>query len=134
MPRHYRPHPQRYAPTVRREGAFAIIAHDLRKKLRERPANALVIFVVDASDSLGSTPRMAVAKGAVLDLLTAAYQKRQRVGLIAFRAKDAKVLLPPTSSVALANECLRDLARSGVLDPRGGISRPADAPTAHTPP
>lgn len=99
--------------TGAREGAFAITARDLRKKVRERPAGALIIFVVDASDSLGSTPRMAVAKGAVLDLLTAAYQKRQRVGLIAFRADEAKVLLPPTSSVALASECLRDLATGG---------------------
>ena len=95
------------------EGAFAITARDLRKKVRERPASALIIFVVDASDSVGSTPRMAVAKGAVLDLLTAAYQKRQRVGLIAFRADEAEVLVPPTSSGTLANECLQELATGG---------------------
>jgi len=105
------------------EGAFTITAGDLRKKIRERPAGALVLFVVDASDSVGSTPRMAVAKGAVLDLLTGAYQKRHRVGLVAFRGAEAEVLLPPSASVALANECLHDLPTGGETPFADGLFR-----------
>jgi magnesium chelatase subunit D len=56
---------------------------------------------------------MAAAKGAILSLLLDAYQKRDQVGLIAFRGKTGELLLPPTNSVDLAERQLRQLPTGG---------------------
>ena len=47
---------------------------------------------------------MRMVKGAILSLLQEAYQKRDRVGLIAFRRDRAETLLPMTRSVELAEK------------------------------
>ena len=41
---------------------------------------------------------MEATKGAILSLLTDAYQRRDRVGLIVFHKNDANLVLPPTNS------------------------------------
>jgi magnesium chelatase subunit D len=46
-------------------------------------------------------------------LLTDAYQRRDEVGVISFRGESAKVLLPPTRSVELAEQGLRELPTGG---------------------
>jgi magnesium chelatase subunit D len=56
---------------------------------------------------------MGAVKGAVLSLLLDAYQKRDRVGLIAFRGQGAEVLVPPTNSVELAEQRLRQMPTGG---------------------
>lgn len=48
-----------------------------------------------------------------MSLLTEAYQRRDHVALIAFRATGASVALPLTSSVELAHTHLRDLPTGG---------------------
>ena len=69
----------------------------------------------------GTDRRMAAAKGAVLGLLTSAYQKRDRIGVVAFRGQDATVLLPPTSSVTLAREKLQRLPTGGATPLAAGL-------------
>ena len=54
-----------------------------------------------------------LAKGAVLGLLTQAYQKRYRVGVIVFYNEQAKVILPPTTSIARARHELQAIATGG---------------------
>ena len=46
--------------------------------------------------------RMAATKGAILSLLTDAYQRRDRVGLIVFQKDRATLVLSPTHSIFLA--------------------------------
>mgnify|MGYP003876570909 CR=1 FL=1 len=50
-----------------------------------------------------------------MSLLIDAYQKRDRVGLVVFQKEEARVVLPPTSSVDLAEAALKayDLKRAG---------------------
>jgi len=95
------------------ELALRLEAQDLRQKVRETRLNNLILFVVDASGSMGARERMAAAKGAVLALLLDAYRKRDQVGLVAFRGRGAELLLPPTNSVDLAEARLRELPTGG---------------------
>ena len=73
----------------------------------------LVVFCVDASGSMGARRRMARVKGAVLALLTDAYQRRDRVALVTFRGERAELVLPPTSSVERAAAALTELPTGG---------------------
>jgi len=103
--------------------AVKIEASDLREKVRERKMGNTVLFVVDASGSMGAQQRMTAVKGAILSLLIDAYQKRDRVGLVVFRGKNAEVLLPPTSSVELARKYMQTLPVGGKTPLAHGLSK-----------
>jgi magnesium chelatase subunit D len=98
-----------------REGDLAINIQtpDLREKVKERKVGSDILFVVDASGSMGAKKRMVAAKGAILSLLTDAYQRRDRAGMVAFRKENAEILLPFTSSLELAHQRLRELPTGG---------------------
>ena len=93
--------------------ALLLERHDLQQQVRSQPAGNLVLFAVDASGSMAARRRMEAAKGAVVSLLMDAYQKRDRVGLIAFGGEAATLVLPPTNSVELAERALRSLPTGG---------------------
>ena len=99
----------------RRRGTQAVVirAEDVRVWVRAQRSAANILFLVDASGSMGARERMRTVKGAILALLQEAYQKRDRVGLIAFRRERAETLLPMTRSVELAEKLLRDLPTGG---------------------
>ncbi len=109
---------------VRREHkdvALAIESQDLRKKVRVRRAANLILFVVDASWSMAAAERMIATKGAIMSLLIDAYQKRDRVGLIVFQKEEARLVLPPTSSVDLAQKLLKDIPVGGKTPLSAGL-------------
>lgn len=93
--------------------ALCIKSEDIREKVREKRSGSTIVFVVDASGSMGAKKRMSTVKGAIVSLLTDAYQKRDRVGLVAFRKKEAEILLNVTRSVDLAQKSLQDLPTGG---------------------
>lgn len=106
--------------------AIAIEPQDVRSKVRTRRVGASIVFCVDASGSMGATNRMEAAKSAVLDLLVDAYQRRDRVGLVAFRGESAEVVLQPTASVELAQMKLRTLPTGGATPIAHGILKSLD--------
>ena len=108
------PHQQSRSQASEGEAAALFIEPwDVREKVRETHTGSLILFVVDASGSMGAQRRMVAVKGAVMSLLLDAYQRRDRVGLIAFRGTGAEVLLPPTGSVEMAQWCLQEMPTGG---------------------
>jgi magnesium chelatase subunit D len=96
-----------------RQDALLIENCDLRQKVRESKVGNLIVFIVDASGSMAAEERMSATKGAILSLLLDAYQRRDRVGMVAFRRDSAELVLPPTNSVDLAQRYLANLPTGG---------------------
>jgi len=107
------PHQKTRRDASNSENAVLIESWDIRDKVRESMSGSLVLFVVDASGSMGAQRRMVAVKGAVMSLLLDAYQRRDKVGLISFRGTKAELLLPPTNSVDLAQIHLQDMPTGG---------------------
>jgi magnesium chelatase subunit D len=103
--------------------AIAIREADIREKVRQRKYANLIVFVVDASGSMGASQRMTETKGAILSLLKDAYVKRDKVCLIAFRGNEAQVLLPPTRSVDRGVRLLETMAVGGRTPLNHGIAK-----------
>ena len=93
--------------------ALKVEPWDLRQKVRESRVGNLVVFLVDSSGSMGARQRMVASKGAVISLLMDAYQRRDRVAMIAFRGTQSEVVLPPTGSPKLAQQRLDNLPTGG---------------------
>lgn len=93
--------------------AVIIERPDWMRKVRVSPIGSCVVLVIDASGSMGANNRMVASKGAVLSLLLDAYVKRDTVALVSFRRAGAEVLVPPTSSIELAERRLRQLPVGG---------------------
>ena len=104
-----------------RRVAFAVQPDDYQRKVRVRRAANLVLFLVDASWSMAVAERMSATKGAILSLLNDAYQRRDRVGLITFQKDRALQILPPTSSVLLAERALQDIPVGGKTPLSAGL-------------
>jgi magnesium chelatase subunit D len=96
---------------------------DLRLAVREGKEGNLVLFAVDASGSMAARQRMSAVSGAVLSLLRDAYQRRDKVGVVTFRGDEARVALPPTSSVDAAVARLRKLRTGGRTPLAAGLLR-----------
>ncbi|MCX4798256.1 MULTISPECIES: putative cobaltochelatase [unclassified Streptomyces] len=116
---------QAAAPHQRARGrsgrGLVVRRDDLRQATREGREGNLVLFVVDASGSMAARQRMSAVKGAVLSLLLDAYQRRDKVGLVTFRGKDAELVLPPTSSVDAAAARLEMLPTGGRTPVAAGL-------------
>ena len=102
-------------------GTFTVLPEDIQKKIRVRRAANLILFVVDASWSMAGAQRMEATKGAIMSLLVDAYQKRDRVGLVVFQKEEARLVLPFTSSVELAQRALRHLPVGGKTPLSAGL-------------
>ncbi|MBT2381065.1 magnesium chelatase [Streptomyces sp. CB00316] len=121
---------QAAAPHQRARGrsgrGLVVRRDDLRQATREGREGNLVLFVVDASGSMAARQRMSAVKGAVLSLLLDAYQRRDKVGLVTFRGKQAEVALPPTSSVDAAASRLESLPTGGRTPLAAGLLKAHD--------
>lgn len=107
------------------ENGIHLTKNDLRKKVYQQRQKTLIIFLVDSSDSMGegTFTRIKAAKGAVLAILAKAYQKRHRIGMVAFRDEAAEVILQPTSSLTLAKQKLKTLPTGGATPFSDGLMK-----------
>src|SRR3984893_7383465 len=95
--------------------------HDLRQKIRDRKIGNLIVFVVDASASVDTEQRMSATKGAVLSLLRDAYVRRDKVALVVFSGREARIALRPTNSVEMAERRLSRLTVGGTTPLTHGL-------------
>lgn len=101
--------------------AYALRKSDLQRKIRVKKSSNLILFSVDASWSMAVSERMQATKGAIMSLLTDAYQRRDRVGLVVFQKDRASLILSPTNSVTLAKEALVDIPVGGKTPLSAGL-------------
>ncbi|MBV8194650.1 MAG: magnesium chelatase subunit D family protein [Candidatus Dormibacteraeota bacterium] len=101
--------------------ALHLERQDLRQKVRRRRTGTLIVFVVDASASMDAEQRMQATKGAVLSLLRDAYVRRDKVALVVFSGRTARVVLQPTSSIDLAEHRLQRLTVGGTTPLTHGL-------------
>ncbi len=94
---------------------------DLRRAIRIGREGNLVIFVVDASGSMAARDRMSAVGGAAISLLRDAYQRRDKVAVITFRAQGARIVLPPTTSAHTAARRLAGLETGGTTPLAEGL-------------
>lgn len=115
------PYQRRRHETGNNDLALKLRMTDLQRKVRVRRTGNLILFVVDASWSMAASERMEATKGAIFSLLVDAYQRRDQVGLVVFQRDQARVVLPPTSSVELAERALEDLPVGGKTPLSSGL-------------
>ncbi len=94
-------------------GRLELRAEDLRQKVRERKTRALLVFVVDGSDSVMARQLMPQMKRALLAFTQHAYEKRDRVAMLVFRFAQGRVVLPPTRNFTRARRCIDELYVGG---------------------
>jgi len=110
------------ARSASQEKPFGVEKQDLRKAIRKRKVGNLILFVLDASASMGSREKIESTKKVVGDLLVDAYQKRDKVGLITFRDNGAQLVLTPTSSIQVARMRLKELGTGGATPLNHGLA------------
>jgi len=93
--------------------SFRVTRADLHEYVREGRVGTRVLFVVDASGSMGARARMEAVKGAALALLGDAYARRDEVGVITFRGVEAALTLPFTRDLDTARHALEALPTGG---------------------
>lgn len=94
---------------------------DFRFKVKEKRTGCTLLFVVDASGSMGTKQRMRIVKGTILSMLNDAYQKRDKVGMIAFRKDQAELILGITKSVERAQKELANIPTGGKTPLAAGL-------------
>lgn len=107
--------------------AMAIEYPDLRAKRKSKRIAHTILFLVDASGSMGANQRMVRTKGAILSLLNDAYKRRDRVGMVTFSRNKATVVLAPTSDKEKAKMALERLPVGGRTPLSRGLSAAHDA-------
>ena len=105
---------------VRPQPRVEVRRDDFRVTRYKHRSETTTIFVVDASGSTALN-RLAEAKGAVELLLADCYVRRDQVAMLAFRGKEAELLLPPTRSLFRAKKCLAALPGGGGTPLAAGI-------------
>lgn len=86
----------------------------------ETPSTA--IFMVDASGST-ALERLGETKGAIEQLLSRCYVRRDEVAMIAFRGRSAETVLPPTRSLVMAKRKLAGLPGGGPTPLVSGLEK-----------
>ncbi len=114
---------ERRAGGISQDRAILVKPSDIMKRVRIRRNISLIVFVVDLSWSMAVAKRMAATKKAIISILTKAYQSRDDVCLITFQKDQAKEVVPPTHSVALAEKYMQQMQVGGKTPLSAGLRK-----------
>jgi magnesium chelatase subunit D len=92
---------------------IAVAPDDIRGADRRGKEGNLIVFALDLSGSMAARKRLDAVTEACVALLRDAYQRRDRVAVVAFRGTQAEVAVPPTRSVDVAVRRLAQLRTGG---------------------
>jgi magnesium chelatase subunit D len=104
------------------DGRMILRRGDLRAWAPRGAAGCLRLFLVDTSGSMAAWRRMRQTKAAILALLAQAYQRRDRVALLAFHGTGAELVLPPRRGLAHARRALEALPTGGATPLAAGLA------------
>jgi len=107
------PHQQSRHEDDDHDRGIVVEGQDLRQKVRERTAEALVVFVVDASGSVMSGRQMRETKRGILSLIEDAYRARDRIAVVVFRGEGAFTLVEPTKDHEQTRRTVSNLTVGG---------------------
>ncbi len=93
-------------------GRVRVLPDDFRVTWYRQRKQTVTVFAIDASGS-SALHRLAEAKGAVELLLAGCYVRRDEVAVIAFRGRQAELVLPPTRSLVRVKRSLAGLPGGG---------------------
>ncbi|HOK41274.1 MAG TPA: magnesium chelatase subunit D family protein [bacterium] len=94
---------------------------DIREKIRGKKVRNFLVLLIDSSGSMAAKNEMSKIKGLIFSFLIDAYQKRDKISMIAFKGKAAEVLLYPTINVEFAKKQLEELSTGGKTPLNEGI-------------
>lgn len=102
--------------------AIHITGDDIMKKIRVRKKTSLILFVVDLSWSMAVSKRVNATKKAITMILTKAYQYRDDICLITFQKESARLVIPPTHSITLAERAMENIPVGGKTPLASGLN------------
>lgn len=115
---------RREASTDKQSNKIIFAKSDLRLTQRKDRNESTTIFVVDASGSQAAK-RLGEVKGAIELLIADCYVRRDQVALVAFRRRQAEILLAPTRALARAKRVLAELPGGGGTPLAAGVDQAA---------
>jgi magnesium chelatase subunit D len=115
------------APTIRaaamhaQDGRIRVLQSDYREKVRRRRICTLINIVLDTSGSMDEIDKVDITRSVIVALLKDAYQRRDKVSLVTYSGRKAKLVLPFTSSVERAKRYLETIPFGGTTPMASGI-------------
>jgi len=98
---------------IRETGRLEVRPEHLMEKVRVSRGKSLYIILLDSSSSMRMEKKIRFTKTLSWLLLKQSYEKKNKVALMAFRGKEAQVLVPPTRDVIKMEEALENLPTGG---------------------
>ena len=95
----------------------------LRKKVRRRPGGRLVVFLVDASESMSGRYQLVAAREAAVGMLRSDKTGHDRGAIVSFQNRSARVLLNPTRSSIRAARTLGEVSPRGSTPLAAGLAK-----------
>lgn len=98
---------------IRETGKLEVLPEHLMEKVRIAKGEALYLILLDSSSSMRMERKIRFAKTLAYLLLKQSYEKKTKVGLMAFRGEDTTLLVSPTRDVIKIEEALESLPTGG---------------------
>lgn len=118
-----RAHVRRHISTIPVNGVKRIAFEDIYVKQRRQIQSSLIIFLVDASESMLVENRLQLAKGFALMLLNRINRNQCLLALVAFSGEQAHILLHPTRSIQIIRDQISDIPCDGATPLADGLQK-----------